>query len=288
MHKDIFINFLKFEKRYSNHTIVAYNSDLNQFTSYVLLEYEIENILEVNHHIIRSWIAFLLDSGVTSRSVNRKITAIKSFYKFLIQEELLEENPTRKILSPKSSNKLPVFLEESKMEELFDKINFQDILHGERDKLILDVFYMTGIRLTELINLNIADVNLENSSIKVVGKRNKERIIPISSNLLIDLKKFVKKTSNSKLLFTCDKEKKLTPKKVYNIVHKYLSEISSVNKKSPHVLRHTFATHMLNNGADINVIKEILGHSNLRATQVYTHNTIDRLKSIYKQAHPRA
>ena len=161
-------------------------------------------------------------------------------------------------------------------------------MHGERDKLILDVFYMTGIRLTELINLNIADVNLENSSIKVVGKRNKERIIPISSNLLIDLKKFIKKISNSKLLFTCDKEKKLTPKKVYNIVHKYLSEISSVNKKSPHVLRHTFATHMLNNGADINVIKEILGHSNLRATQVYTHNTIDRLKSIYKQAHPRA
>ena len=288
MHIDNFINFLKFEKRYSKHTIIAYKSDLNQFTSYILLEYEIENILEVNHHIIRSWIAFLLDSDITSRSVNRKITSVKSFFKFLIQEELLDENPTRKILSPKSSNKLPVFLEESKMEDLFEKIDFHNSDHGERDRLILDVFYMTGIRLAELINLNISDINFENDSIKVIGKRNKERVIPLPPGLLIDLKKFTQKICKSNLLFTCEKEKKLTPKKVYNIVHKYLSEVSSIKKKSPHVLRHTFATHMLNNGADINAIKEILGHSNLRATQVYTHNTIDRLKSIYKQAHPRA
>ena len=174
------------------------------------------------------------------------------------------------------------------MEDLFEEMNFPETFEGERDKLILDVFYMTGIRLIELININLSDIDFEKSTLKVIGKRNKERIIPLSHILLDKSKKYSENNNINNTLFVTVKGVKLTPKKVYGIVNKYLSMISSLEKRSPHVLRHTFATHMLNNGADINAIKEILGHSNLSATQIYTHNTIDRLKSIYKQAHPRA
>ena len=283
-----FLNYLKFEKRYSDHTLVAYKTDLNQFISFILLEFEIENLKEVSHSIIRSWIANLLDSGISSRSVNRKITTLKSLFKFLLMEDFITENPTQKIVSPKNTKKLPIFLEESKMEDLFKEINFPETFEGERDKLILDVFYMTGIRLIELINLNVSDIDFQNSTLKVIGKRNKERIIPLPPILLDKLKKFSENNNINNTFFVNSEGVKLTPKKVYVIVNKYLSMVSSLEKKSPHVLRHTFATHMLNNGADINTIKEILGHSNLSATQVYTHNTIERLKSIYKQAHPRA
>ena len=283
-----FLNYLKFEKRYSDHTLVAYKTDLNQFISFILLEFEIENLKEVSHSIIRSWIANLLDSGISSRSVNRKIAALKSLFKFLLMEDFITENPTQKIVSPKNTKKLPIFLEESKMEDLYKEINFPETFEGERDKIILDVFYMTGIRLIELINLKLSDIDFQNSTLKVIGKRNKERIIPLSPILLDKLKKFSENNNINNTFFVNSEGGKLTPKKVYVIVNKYLSMVSSLEKKSPHVLRHTFATHMLNNGADINAIKEILGHSNLSATQVYTHNTIDRLKSIYKQAHPRA
>ena len=283
-----FLNYLKFEKRYSDHTLVAYKTDLNQFISFILLEFEIENLKEVSHSIIRSWIANLLDSGISSRSVNRKITTLKSLFKFLLMEDFITENPTQKIVSPKNTKKLPIFLEESKMEDLFKEINFPETFEGKRDKLILDVFYMTGIRLIELINLNVSDIDFQNSTLKVIGKRNKERIIPLPPILLDKLKKFSENNNINNTFFVNSEGGKLTPKKVYVIVNKYLSMVSSLEKKSPHVLRHTFATHMLNNGADINAIKEILGHSNLSATQVYTHNTIARLKSIYKQAHPRA
>ena len=283
-----FLNYLKFEKRYSDHTLVAYKTDLNQFISFILLEFEIENFKEVSHSIIRSWISSLLDSGISSRSVNRKITTLKSLFKFLLLEDIITENPTQKIVSPKNSKKLPVFLDESKMVDLFEEMNFPATFEGERDKLILDVFYMTGIRLIELINLNLSDIDFQKSILKVIGKRNKERIIPLAPVLLDSLKNYSQNNNINNILFVNHKGDKLTPKKVYVIVNKYLSMISSLEKKSPHVLRHTFATHMLNNGADINSIKEILGHANLSATQVYTHNTIDRLKSIYKQAHPRA
>ena len=283
-----FLNYLKFEKRYSDHTLVAYKTDLNQFVSFILLEFEIENLKEVSHSIIRSWIANLLDLGISSRSVNRKITTLKSLFKFLLMEDFITENPTQKIVSPKSTKKLPIFLEESKMEDLYKEINFPETFEGERDKLILDVFYMTGIRLIELINLNLSDIDFQKSTLKVIGKRNKERIIPLPPILLEKLKKYSENNNINNVFFVSSSGVKLTPKKVYVIVNKYLSMVSSLEKKSPHVLRHTFATHMLNNGADINAIKEILGHANLSATQVYTHNTIDRLKSIYKQAHPRA
>ena len=288
MHKNNFLQYLEFEKRYSKHTLISYGTDLSQFSSYLKLEFEIENIKEVSHQIIRSWISSLLESGISSRTVNRKITTLKSFYKYLIQEDVISENPTRKIVSPKTSKKLPVFVEKSKMDILLNEIEFPEGFEGERDKLIIDVFYMTGVRLSELINIKISDIDFSNSQMKVLGKRKKERMIPLTNTLLNQIKIFSQKKSINLLLFTNFEGLTLSPKQVYNLVNKYIGMVTSLDKKSPHILRHTFATHMLNNGADINAIKEILGHSNLSATQIYTHNTIDRLKTIYKQAHPRA
>jgi len=288
MHKNNFLQYLEFEKRYSQHTLISYNTDLTQFSSFILLEFEIKDIQEVSHSIIRSWISSLLESGISSRSVNRKITTLKSIFKYLMQEDVISENPTQKIISPKNVKKLPVFVEKLKMDQLLGEIEFPDTFEGERDKLIIDVFYMTGMRLSELLSVQLSDIDFINSTIKVLGKRNKERIIPLPSFLLEKLKNYSKINNINNYIFVNFEGNKLTSKKVYNIVNKYLSMVSSLEKKSPHVLRHTFATHMLNNGADINAIKEILGHANLSATQVYTHNTIDRLKTIYKQAHPRA
>jgi len=288
MHKNNFLQYLEFEKRYSKHTLISYGTDLSQFSSYLKLEFEIENIKEVSHQIIRSWISSLLEIGISSRTVNRKITTLKSFYKYLMQEDVISENPTRKIVSPKNSKKLPVFVEKSKMDILLNEIEFPEGFEGERDKLIIDVFYMTGVRLSELINIKISDIDFSNSQMKVLGKRKKERMIPLTNTLLNQIKIFSQKKSINLLLFTNFEGLTLSPKQVYNLVNKYIGMVTSLDKKSPHILRHTFATHMLNNGADINAIKEILGHSNLSATQIYTHNTIDRLKTIYKQAHPRA
>ena len=288
MHKNNFLKYIEFEKRYSKHTLISYNTDLTQFFTFLDVEYDIFDISEVSHQIIRSWISSMLDGGISSRSVNRKITTLKSFYKYLMQEDEVVENPTQKIISPKNAKKLPVFVEKSKMDELLSEIEFPDTFEGERDKLIIDVFYMTGMRLSELLGIKKEDIDFSKSSIKVLGKRNKERIIPLSINLLDQLKKFSEKHKINSYFFVNFERKKLSSKNIYNIVNKYLSMVSSLEKKSPHILRHTFATHMLNNGADINAIKEILGHANLSATQVYTHNTIEKLKTIYKQAHPRA
>ncbi|MBT3418330.1 MAG: tyrosine-type recombinase/integrase [Flavobacteriales bacterium] len=288
MHKNNFLQYLEFEKRYSKHTLISYGTDLSQFSSFLKLEFEIENIKEVSHQIIRSWISSLLESGISSRTVNRKITTLKSFFKYLMQEDVISENPTRKIISPKNSKKLPVFVEKSKMDILLNEIEFPEGFEGERDKLIIDIFYMTGVRLSELINIKISDIDFSNSQMKVLGKRKKERMIPLTNTLLNQIKIFSQKKSINLLLFTNFEGLTLSPKQVYNLVNKYIGMVTSLDKKSPHILRHTFATHMLNNGADINAIKEILGHSNLSATQIYTHNTIDRLKTIYKQAHPRA
>ena len=288
MHKNNFLKYIEFEKRYSKHTLISYNTDLTQFFNFLDVEYDISDISEVSHQIIRSWISSMLDGGISSRSVNRKITTLKSFYKYLMQEDEVVENPTQKIISPKNAKKLPVFVEKSKMDKLLSEIEFPDTFEGERDKLIIDVFYMTGMRLSELLGIKKEDIDFSKSSIKVLGKRNKERIIPLSINLLDQLKKFSEKHKINSYFFVNFERNKLTSKNIYNIVNKYLGMVSSLEKRSPHILRHTFATHMLNNGADINAIKEILGHANLSATQVYTHNTIEKLKTIYKQAHPRA
>ena len=289
MLKNKFIKYLSAEKRFSEHTITSYSTDLDQFSIFLSKEYQISNeVSEISFQIVRSWIASLLEKGVTPRSVNRKISTLKTYFKFLIRENVILESPMLKIVAPKSKKRLPVFIEENQIENLLNEVEFDEGFIGERDKLIIELFYVTGIRLSELINIKIFDINFTNSLIKVLGKRNKERLIPLSINIVNELQTFVKRHNLNNYLFTNLGGTKVYTKLVYRVVKKYIGKISSVNKKSPHILRHTFATHMLNNGADINAIKELLGHANLSATQVYTHNTIEKLKTVYKQAHPRA
>ena len=284
-----FITYLSSEKRFSEHTVKSYTTDLKQFTDFLCDEFQIiDKIDEIRFQIIRTWIASLLEKGISPRSVNRKISTLKSYFKFLIREEVILENPMIKLVAPKSKKRLPVFIEEDQIATLLNEVQFEDGFTGERNKLIIELFYVTGIRLSELINIKILDVNFQSQVIKVLGKRNKERLIPLSSNVLEELKNFIDKYQIDYFLFANEDGKKLYTKLVYRIVNKYIGKISSVNKRSPHILRHTFATHMLNNGADINAIKELLGHANLSATQIYTHNTIEKLKTVYKQAHPRA
>ena len=289
---DEFLKYLQLEKRYSPHTVKAYQIDLTQFQDYLEETYECV-LQKAKHSMVRSWLAQMLDYGISSRSVNRKITALKSFYKFLLKEEIIIEDPTIKVVSPKMSKKLPAFVEEGQMRQLLDELDFTDDYAGVRDKLMIELFYSTGIRQAELINLKIKDVDLSSNLIKVLGKRNKERLIPLTIELRQKIDAYLNlraelSIKDSKYLLLTNKGKKLYPTLVYRQVNHYLSQVTSLDKKSPHVLRHTFATHMLNNGADLNAIKELLGHANLSATQVYTHNTIDKLKKIYKQAHPRA
>ena len=283
-----FISFIKSEKRLSQYTVTSYNSDLNQFFLFLNNFDGISTEKEITFKIIRLWISFLVESGLSSRSVNRKISTIKSYFKFLEISEEIILNPTLKIISPKISKKLPVIVEKVNLDLLLDKENFKNSFIGKRDKLIIEVFYLTGIRLSELIGIQLKDFNFESLTLKIFGKRNKERLVPLSFNIVNDIQKFITTYNLNSLLFTNENQEKLYPKKVYRIVNYYIGKVSSVNKKSPHVLRHSFATHMLNNGADINAIKEILGHSNLSATQIYTHNSVEKLKSVYNQAHPRA
>ncbi len=295
MFKDKFIDYIQFEKRYSSNTIIAYNKDLEQFLHFVNERYNIDNIANIDHHIVRSWLIELMDNNIGARSVNRKLTTLKSYFKFLLKEEIVSDNPMNKIQAPKVSKRLPYFVEQSKMQSLFGESYFSDDFSGIRDRLVLDILYNTGMRLSELITLKHQNIDLERKSLKVLGKRNKERIIPFGDNLKVLLilyneqkkKNFDKPEAFAFLLIT-DKGKQIYSRMVYRIVNKYLSLVSTLEKRSPHVLRHTFATHMLNNGADLNAIKELLGHSSLAATQVYTHNTIEQLKSIYNKAHPRA
>ena len=284
-----FISYLSSEKRFSQNTITSYSNDINQFYLFLFKEYEITNqINEVSFQIVRSWIANLLEIGVAARSVNRKISTLKTFFKFLIREGIIIDSPMLKVIPPKSSKSLPLFIKESEIQNLLNEVSFDKGFVGQRDKLIIDLFYVTGIRLSELIDIQIIDIEFYKKTIKVLGKRNKERIIPLSDVIIKTLKIFINEYKLKDFLFTDIKGNKVYPKLVYRVVKKYIGMISSINKRSPHVLRHTFATHMLNNGADINAIKDLLGHANLSATQVYTHNTVEKLKSIYKQAHPRA
>lgn len=295
MFSERFIQYITFEKRYSPNTIIAYQKDLYQFFDYIASEYNIKNIHDINHSIIRSWIVHLANDSISARSINRKLSTLKTFYKFLLKENLIKQNPLTKILPPKTKKRLPEFVNREKMDLLFDQVEFGDNFRGIRDKLIIEIFYFTGMRLSEMTNLTDTDVDIKNLKVKVLGKRNKERIIPFC-NELRDLIIQYKEVRNKEIEITepvdyfivTEKGKKIYKKLVYRIVNSYLSKVSTLQKKSPHVLRHTFATHMLNNGADLNAIKEILGHANLAATQIYTHNTIEKLKTIYKQAHPRA
>jgi integrase/recombinase XerC len=287
-----FCDNLLHQKRYSNHTITAYKKDLEQFKEFILSDFELEDIRDVNSSTIRSWIVKLIEEETSPRTINRKISTLKSFYKYLLKNKEIKISPLLKVVTPKTSKRLPVFIGETDMQDLFNEVEFEESFEGARDKLILELFYASGIRLSELVNLNIHSIDYNNSTIKVLGKRNKERLIPFGNNIrktIIDyLKKREQLSAASSSLFLTKKGEIIYPKLVYRIVNYYLSTVTTASKKSPHVLRHTFATHMLNNGADLNSIKEILGHANLSATQVYTHNTIEKLKNIHKQAHPKA
>ena len=285
-----FLDHLKKNRRYSLHTITAYESDLAQLQKYLKKQYDLE-VAEANSASLRSWVIELLETGTQNKSVNRKISTLKSFYKFLMKEGYISLNPTDKLISPKVASSLPQFVREVEMDNLLDEFQFEESFKGVRDKMIIELLYSSGIRLIELVNLQVSDLDLVDSQIKVVGKRNKERIIPLHQALIRTMKSYLferEKVALEPYLLLSDSGKKMYPKFVYRKVNYYLGQVTTSSKKSPHVLRHTFATHMLNNGAELNTIKEILGHANLSATQVYTHNTIEKLKNIYKQAHPRA
>ena len=285
-----FLEYLEYEKRYSKHTIVSYKTDLLQFDVYLSVLFEV-GIEEATHVMIRSWMVTLVESGISSRTINRKKSTLQVFYKYLKAKVLIEESPMQKVVAPKVEKRLPHYVKRQDMESLFSEVEFTNDFSGSRDRLILELFYSTGMRLSELVELKEGSV-LEDS-IKVVGKRNKERMIPITGVMrgkIIDYIRFKRNDfpGSTQSLFVTDKGEKLYQKFVYRKVKHYLSLVTSQSKKSPHVLRHTFATHMLDNGAELNGIKEMLGHASLSATQGYTHNSIEKLKKVYKQAHPRS
>jgi len=287
-----FLRYLQAEKRYASHTIKAYKNDLNQFHAFC--QSNDKEGMDLYYKTIRSWVVFLMDSGYSPRSVHRKLTSLRTYCKYLISLGELDANPLDRVLKPKLKKRVPAFVEEAKMDQLLDDFDFGDDFEGIRNRLILDLLYQTGMRRSELIGLRTGSLNLSGKSIKVKGKRNKERIIPVSDGLINSITHYlivreqVVKDSMVEALFVTGKGSPVYDKLIYRIVNSYLSMVTTLDKKSPHVLRHTFATHMLNCGADLNAIKELLGHANLSATQVYTHNTFKKLKSIYNQAHPRA
>jgi integrase/recombinase XerC len=290
MPESLFLTYLEKEKRYSSHTLTAYRKDLEQLKLFLSQDFDTD-LINCSSVMLRSWVVSLMEKGLNEKSVNRKVSTIKSFFTFALKEGFVQKNPTLKLIAPKVKKPLPAFFKTTEMNALFEDFHFEDDFGGKRDALLIDILYSCGIRLSELIGIKDADVSLPNGTIKVLGKRNKERIVPIHRSLINKLKDYqeLKRElySEAHLLLT-DKGEMLYPKFVYRKVNYYLSKVTSSSKKSPHILRHTFATHMLNNGADLNTIKELLGHANLSATEVYTHNSIEKLKNVYNQAHPRA
>jgi integrase/recombinase XerC len=289
-----FLKYLKFEKRYSAHTVRSYQTDLGQFEEFLKSNYPNSTSTQADHPIIRSWIIELSESHLDQSTINRKIACLRSYYKFLVREDLISDSPMQKIRVLKTKKKLPHFVKEADMASLLDRGVFEDNLAGWRQRLILELFYGTGMRLSELISLKENQINLRDRTLKVLGKRNKERVIPFGASLVPIIESYkrarnweVGDKGNGLLLIT-NTGKPLYPMMVNRIAKKYLSLFSSVEKKSPHVLRHTYATHLLNKGAEINAVKDLLGHSSLAATQVYTHNTFERLKKAFDQAHPKA
>lgn len=289
-----FISYLQYEKRYSIHTIQSYQKDLEQFNAFIATTFEID-LISVEHVHVRSYLVSLIEDKISEKTIARKMSALRTFYKFLMRENKTTSNPMLLVKAPKVPKRLPVFVEEQKMDALLDSDEyFNDSFESIRDRLVIELLFGTGIRLTELIALKDEDFDIYERTIKVFGKRNKERIIPINKalaeqlNSYIGVKSFQNFNNNCATLIVTNKGDKAYSKLIYRIVNHYLTFISTQNKKSPHVLRHSFATSLLNRGADLNSIKELLGHASLAATQVYTHNSIERLKSIYKQAHPKA
>lgn len=293
-HPDIqpFLDYLKFEKRYSRHTVVSYQTDLTAFFDYLVTQYGGIPLPQVTHTYIRSWLASLKEAELKSKSINRKISTLKSFFKYSLKTGAVKQSPMGKVISPRNEKRLPHFVADKDIHTLFDHVEFPDTWAGRTERLVLLLFYQTGMRLSEAIGLKDNQLNFSNHTLKVLGKGNKERLVPMSPSLAQELKAYqqerLQQWPQSGTALVDDKGRPLAPRRVYAFVKKYLSGVTTIEKRSPHVLRHTFATHLMNNGADLNAVKELLGHSSLAATQVYTHNTIEKLKNIHSKAHPKA
>ncbi|WP_228238924.1 tyrosine-type recombinase/integrase [Allomuricauda sp. M10] len=293
MSMQAFTSYLKLEKNYSDHTVKAYGRDLDAFTGFCRENYDETNIDAAGYPMIRNWIVSLSNEGVSNRSINRKISSLQAYYKFLLKIGEITASPLAKHRALKTEKKVEVPFSESEMELILTEIPFEEGFEGERDKLIVELLYATGMRRAELVNLKVTDINLGNRTLKVLGKRNKERIIPLLDATVDQIKAYLEVRSQlpncatSLYLFLTKDGLKIYETLVYRTINKYFSLVSPKVKKSPHILRHTFATHLLNRGADLNSVKELLGHSSLASTQVYTHNSIAELKKVHQMAHPR-
>ncbi len=293
-HKESFLQYLQIEKRYSSHTVRSYTNDLDQFFLFLSSLDQSADPELVTSHDIRAWVVSLLEGNYSAVSVHRKISSLRVFFRYLRKEGVVKADPLEKVVLPKRKKSLPGFVEEAALNGLLDNYSFGEDFGGVRDRTIIEMLYVTGMRRAELIGLRNTDVSLYEGMVKVTGKRDKQRIIPLVNSFIRRLEEYIKlrkemvSSGDEGWFFITDKGNKLYDKYVYNVVNRYLAMVTTIEKKSPHILRHTFATHMLNRGADLNSIKEFLGHANLSATQIYTHNTFEKLRKIYKQAHPRA
>lgn len=291
---DSFFKYLQYERRYSPKTILSYQTDIHQFSKFLETTYDEKQPELATYGAVRAWIVSLVEIKLDPRSINRKIACLRSFYKFCLKQEAIEKDPMQKIKVLKTAKKLPHFVHEEDMTKLLDNVEFENNLEGWRDRLIIELFYGTGIRLSELIGLKEQNINLHERTIKVLGKRNKERVIPFSKSIVSIIEAY--RTVRNKVvdkkkhdfLFVNNSGEPVYPMMIYRLVRKYLDQFTSVEKRSPHVLRHSFATHLLNKGAEINAVKDLLGHTSLAATQVYTHNSMEKLKKVFDQAHPKA
>jgi integrase/recombinase XerC len=287
-----FLEYISLEKKYSLHTIKAYEDDIKSFQFFCVTNYSDDNLIDINYSQIRSWIVYLVDHDISNRTVNRKISSLKAFYKFLLKSKQINEDPLVKHKALKVGKRVQVPFSQDEMREVIESLSTETDFRSLRDRLIVELFYSTGMRRSELIKLTLSDVDLEKQTVKVLGKRNKERFIPLLKSIqqtfkiyLIERNKFAASVSN---LFVTEKGKKIYGTLVYRIINSYFSAVSSKVKKSPHVIRHSFATHLLNEGADLNSVKELLGHSSLASTQVYVNSSLNELKKVYNRAHPRS
>ncbi|UCD60813.1 MAG: tyrosine-type recombinase/integrase [Flavobacteriaceae bacterium] len=289
-----FISYLTYEKNYSPNTVKAYDKDIKGFTNFCIKEYDVKEIEKADYNLIRGWVVQMVTEGLSNRSVNRKVASLKAYYKFLLKIENIQVNPLAKHKALKTPTKIEVPFSEKEMELLLQKVHFEDGFEGDRDRLIIELLYATGIRRAELINLRLGDIELSQKTMKVLGKRNKERIVPLLDTTIYLFEIYLaermklKSVKDSDFVFLTKSGVKIYETLVYRIINGYFSKVSSKVKKSPHILRHTFATHLLNKGADLNSVKELLGHASLASTQVYTHNSIAELKKVHASAHPRS